>query len=75
MDKILTSKIRSPNALDEEDYELLFDCVKNGKSIILSKNSSPMERKVYRLLKNYRYSLMIITEPITKNQIEKLASS
>ena len=57
-------KPRAPIALDDKSYDLSLDCLTNKKTITLSQKSTPTERRVYRLLKEKRYSFKDIIEPI-----------
>ena len=57
------------------NFTLLFDCLMNKRLITLSQKSTPNERKVYRLLKENRYSIKDVLESITKKKIKTIASN
>ena len=71
---VFSAAVRAPQALDEETYNLLYDCLLNKKRIVLSKKSSAVERRVYRYLKSEKYKLDKIQEPITKEIKEVIVS-
>ena len=62
---------RLPQPLGDEDYELLFKSLEDGK-FTLRRGHSTREKRTYRLIKSGNYFLQMMQDPVTSNEEKKI---